>query len=1108
MNTIKHQISAWKNALFLPNKNDVLLNLVEGKNAIDITSTYRPEESFHIEENTLTSLVYKQHTQHIKETGAPIFGIASGLLHFSWDDIAYKTPFLLANSDILKNRFNPYFEIQQIEDFYVNPLLLNFFELEELPLDIEETISILSSLGLKVKAEEGIWAGNFHPHRFVLQKELDGILEAKTFSEPLKKLFGEVSEDNKLQLSPYLLFPADESQKQAIEMVKSQDIVLQGPPGTGKSQVIANLIAQTIGKQQNALLVTEKEVALEVIYDQMNKCNLHHFCVLYHHKLKSKLFVQSLLETWRFIEQLPSTPVVLNQQAKLLQQGLDLTLERIKQEDLIGGISLTAFKAANKLKEDAKYLSNTPEIKVWEEEKKLLQQLQENGLDIFGAWLLVKTEKHNIKNIEKEIEKSLQLLTEIVDQNISYQSLQEKIKASGIVSLFFYQDQALPIEVFQADSRLQKRFFSLYNTLKTLSEKEELLRIEEENWSKKFSLSELNEYILALGSTNRFNLRTHLTKRKLSRFTQLNLSDGKKALENLVELNSVRKELIEVRSKLRKQNLPDDLITLDYIHYAIRKINSIAQNSIQNIFQISEKERIELKRLAPTLNLLNTLLHTYFDFKEETPIMENLKKIQSTLPLLIENAALVENISSSTKNVLLNTHNLTEAESVIYNSHYKKFKGQFPSLAELTGEEIELKVEQIIHTLEKESKDFAKFIQQEIKVKFEAYHILLQTPSRKLSEEEKIFKQQLRKGKSILVKAFDRKRVFPTVRELLESEAKHWITLLKPVFLCSPYSVAKSLPLNLNFDLTIFDEASQIPISHIVGSVQRSKRIVVSGDQQQMAPQFYFQKKEAHQTDALHHASFYLENALLTHHYRSKHPQLIAFSNQYFYENKLKTFPTVNPVFPIEVIDTNGVFENRINVVEAKIAADLILKKVESKTFNFGLVAFSQSQLQAILTHLPANVIAQLENKKSIFIQSLENVQGDQCEHLIISLGYAKNAAGEFHKRFGPLNQDQGHRRLNVLLSRAQSKITFIRSVRSKDFSISSNEGVEMLRKLMLFLEQDVSSIGKIEFPKGIKHNKDTITIYDLSSAFKNSQSLIDFYRTSVQRAWKVKINF
>src|SRR5690554_7898144 len=98
-----------------------------------------------------------------------------------------------------------------------------------------------------------------------------------------------------------------------------------------------------------------------------------------------------------------------------------------------------------------------------------------------------------------------------------------------------------------------------------------------------------------------------------------------------------------------------------------------------------------------------------------------------------------------------------------------------------------------------------------------------------------------------------------------------------------------------------------------------------------MAPQFYFQKKEAHQTDALHHASFYLENALLTHHYRSKHPQLIAFSNQYFYENKLKTFPTVNPVFPIEVIDTNGVFENRINVVEAKIAADLILKKVESK---------------------------------------------------------------------------------------------------------------------------------------------------------------------------------
>src|SRR5690554_4606004 len=1108
MNTIKQQISTWKDALFSPNKNDVLLNLIEQKNAINSTEVYHPENKFRIETNALLETIYKQHIKHSKETGSPIFGIASDLLLFTWNGIEYKTPFLLANADVSKNRFNPYFEIQQIEDFYINPIVLNSLEIQELPLNLEEALDVLANLGLEVKSEKGIWIANFHPHRFVLQKELDDVINAKELSGALKRVFGEATNNDSLQLSPYLLFPADESQKKAMEKVNKKDIVLQGPPGTGTSQVIANLIGQTIGEQKKALLVAEKEVALQVIYNQMMKKDLHHFCVLYHHELKSKFFIQSLLDTWRFVEQLPSKPVVLNQQAKFLQQGLDLTLERIKQNDLIGGISLTAFKTAKKTNEKAKFLSNVPKIPVWEKEKTKLLKLLQRNFEIHGPWLFLKTEKHSIKKLQEATETALQLFNTISNPQITYTEFQEKIQLSGLAALFFYNDQALPTGVFEFNSKLQKVFLSLYNSFKTLEEKEKLLKTEEQNWSKKFSLSELNEYILALGSTNRFNIRTYLTKRKLSRFTQLNLSDGKKALENLVELNTVQKELVEVKSKLRKQNLPDDLIVLDYIHYAINKINSVEQNRVQDIFQLSKKERINLKNSAPVLRELNTLLQTYFLLDNEKFIIEYLKEIQKTIPQLVENAAFIEEISAPTKNVLSNTKSLEEAEGVIYTSHYKNFKGQFPSLAELTGEEIETKIEHIIQALNKESEDFSTFIQQEIKTKFEAYNTLLQTPARKLSEEEKTFKQELRKGKSILVKAFDRKRVFPTVRELLESEAKHWITLLKPVFLCSPYSVAKSLPLNLNFDLTIFDEASQIPISHIVGSVQRSKRIVVSGDQQQMAPQFYFQKKEAHQTDALHHASFYLENALLTHHYRSNHPQLIAFSNQYFYENKLKTFPTVNPVFPIEVIDTNGVFENRINVVEAKIAADLILKKVESKTFNFGLVAFSQSQLQAILTHLPANVIAQLENKKSIFIQSLENVQGDQCEHLIISLGYAKNAAGEFHKRFGPLNQDQGHRRLNVLLSRAQSKITFIRSVRSKDFSISSNEGVEMLRKLMLFLEQDVSSIGKFEFPKGIKHNKDTITIYDLSSAFKNSQSLIDFYRTSVQRAWKVKINF
>jgi superfamily I DNA and/or RNA helicase len=168
-------------------------------------------------------------------------------------------------------------------------------------------------------------------------------------------------------------------------------------------------------------------------------------------------------------------------------------------------------------------------------------------------------------------------------------------------------------------------------------------------------------------------------------------------------------------------------------------------------------------------------------------------------------------------------------------------------------------------------------------------------------------------------------------------------------------------------------------------------------------------------------------------------------------------------------------------------------------------VAFSQTQLKAILDKIPTNYLDQLEDRDSIFIQSLENVQGDQCEHLIISLGYAKNENGDFHMRFGPLNQEQGHRRLNVLMSRAISKITFVRSVTSADFSISANEGVESLRKLMVFLEEENNAETTQNFPVGIKQNEKQLMISDVSSTFENAQAAIDFYRTSVSRGWKVE---
>src|SRR5262245_66411265 len=53
------------------------------------------------------------------------------------------------------------------------------------------------------------------------------------------------------------------------------------------------------------------------------------------------------------------------------------------------------------------------------------------------------------------------------------------------------------------------------------------------------------------------------------------------------------------------------------------------------------------------------------------------------------------------------------------------------------------------------------------------------------------------------------------------------------------------------------------------------------------------------------------------------------------------------------------------------------------------------------------------------FVKNLENVQGDERDVILISIGYGRNESGRIAKEFGPLNRDGGERRVNVLITRA-----------------------------------------------------------------------------------------
>jgi superfamily I DNA and/or RNA helicase len=304
------------------------------------------------------------------------------------------------------------------------------------------------------------------------------------------------------------------------------------------------------------------------------------------------------------------------------------------------------------------------------------------------------------------------------------------------------------------------------------------------------------------------------------------------------------------------------------------------------------------------------------------------------------------------------------------------------------------------------------------------------------------------------------------------------------------------------FELAIFDEASQIPLEHALGTLQRSQRVLIAGDPQQMSPSNYF-SSVSESIDLLHQASYYMPGVFLSYHYRSRHPELIAFSNEHFYQNRLSAFQDAlflsNPI-EFHYIQ-NALYNERVNRVEAKEVAKFISSKLTENS-SLGIVAFSESQLEEIFEHLSLNAKNLLQERidqDDIFFKSLENVQGDECEELIVSFGYGiSEKEGKFNLRFGPLNQSNGHKRLNVLLTRAKRKIHFFASVKSIDFKPSSNESVDLMRKWFVKIESNPnSSISEsqiVYLPEIVSKNKNILTISTLYSIYKS-------------RNWHIKVD-
>jgi superfamily I DNA and/or RNA helicase len=323
--------------------------------------------------------------------------------------------------------------------------------------------------------------------------------------------------------------------------------------------------------------------------------------------------------------------------------------------------------------------------------------------------------------------------------------------------------------------------------------------------------------------------------------------------------------------------------------------------------------------------------------------------------------------------------------------------------------------------------------------------------------------------RDLLHQVIKKKKIWP-LRKVI-SEFEHEIFKLIPCWMASPESVSAIFPMKEIFDLVIFDEASQCFAERGIPALYRGKKTVIAGDHKQLRPaDFYMARwhgEDVDEPDAevdsfLELAERYLITLKLNGHYRSQSLELIDFSNKHFYEGNLQLLPDfhrINQCQPaIEFIKVDGVWKNNSNEAEARQIAVLVLQfTTEKPDKEIGIVTFNAAQQGFVLDCLEEKFSATGETLPGkLFVKNIENVQGDERDIIIFSIGYAPDATGKVSAQFGSLNMVGGENRLNVAVSRAREKIIVVSSIwpEQLDVSDTKNLGPKLLKDYLYFTRQ------------------------------------------------------
>ncbi len=973
--------------------------------------------------------------------------------------------------------------------FEASPQLKENFR-AELDAPPQASLSAKEIQELDLTEPQILWSGVFglfRSRKESIAKDIDQFIENfDGFNDALKHAEqGLQAGRSSFMKHTFAVVPTDPSQQHLLHALgRGENLIIQGPPGTGKSQTLTGILTNALSNGGRCLVVCEKKTALEVLYNNLKKLGLAELAVMIEDVYRDRRTLVSSVRK-RLQQQAPSykpSPNFIR-----LLQSCAMQVQRLQKyhEKLLAPICGNAqwsTVVARCLQSQAKYPKEKIEqhlkardFKFSPEELDSVLRILQEGEPLFRALGSLQHPFNafherffqipNTHQVSTELKKSVENLLFVIDAAktdlLSY-LYQYEVMLEEHYSGVLAQKARLADEVVDMIENGLKESKFFFNKNKGAYRKflagfsKKFKRLQEEK------LTILKNYTLLKNLHERYEYFDHQF---------IKISD----IANIT-FDAIKKDTARYQEKMGDWYGKKDAIIREYVNNLkigfvhphvdfkqktkeiTRNLDLFAQNFMKSqVFKVpfGFKNNIIRERLDNLEELEENLKKLNANFEEEFTAYHPLKyfwiNLSSTQKAAFQGlaAANIDHWSGYFRSWYL--HHLLNAyadENIPQETHYRNIVRHFKK------EEQDMRKGLIHHSLHywraKQAMAVKAFNQKKAPLKVHSIYNIRGNSAGKRTP----------------------------LRQIFESDPELF-TAFYPILLVNPSVCASMLPLKPHlFDVVIFDEASQLRLEDTFSALMRGKYKVISGDSQQMPPSSYFQtakvlveQEEMILDDQHDPESWELEKEAINYlssseslleysiadghykeeflqiHYRSQHPYLIDFSNAAFYGKRLTPMPAQKAYIPIEFNQVDGVYEDGINKAEATKIVDQLLEIAHNHDDlalpSIGVACFNLHQRNHILEEIQQRAIQDVEAaglleslfNAGLFVKNLENIQGDERDILLISTTFGKKADGSFLQNFGPLNRQQGHRLLNVIITRAKQQIKIYTSIPAENYT-------------------------------------------------------------------------